>query len=498
MNFKKVMLIAAISSLGGLYGCSEGDESNINITSDNSGSGGGAGSPSTCPSWTTSRPVNDDGDNVCQLPNTILEDRTLTNDTVWYMADYVTVGDGNKMFMTDEGVFSDSSTVTAVVLTIEEGTQIRAAQDSQATLYITRGSQIDAEGTASNPIVFSSEDDDFSGAGEWGGLVLSGYAPHNNCDPSVPAWCNYDGEADAGIAGGELPDDSSGTLRYVVVAESGHEISNGDEINGISFLSVGSGTVVDHIQVNDTLDDGVEFYGGTVNIKNLIITGSLDDSIDWDEGYTGNLQFVIVKQVDATTGTAIEADTEGSTDFLSAPTLVNATFIGDGSKSYLHNLKASTAGFIHNSVMTGASGSMDDCVLLFGQGAIDNAAGTNVSGANPGATINTVYNNVIADCANFEISEPAGGDEADATASTNLVDGDSVIFTEDAMIDTNNYSSQAASASGLAVIDWAAFNAAHPESTADDAFLEDTDFAGAVNPDGSDLWFQGWIIEDSL
>ena len=92
------------------------------------------------------------------------------------------------------------------------------------------------------------------------------------------------------------PDDSSGVLNYVVVAEGGYEFSTGNEINGISLVGVGSGTEMDYIQVHGNSDDGIEFYGGNVNVKHGVFTNNNDDSVDWDEGYQGNLQYIIVKQ----------------------------------------------------------------------------------------------------------------------------------------------------------------------------------------------------------
>ena len=116
------------------------------------------------------------------------------------------------------------------------------------------------------------------------------------------------------------------------------------------MVGVGRGTTLEYIQVNSNTDDGVEFYGGTVNAKHLRLTDNLDDSVDWDEGYQGNIQFVIVKQNDAAGGNAIEADTEGTTDFLSKPIISHATFIGDGGKDTLVVFKKSSGGFIFNSI----------------------------------------------------------------------------------------------------------------------------------------------------
>ena len=506
MKTKKLLLTSAIVAvLGGLYGCSEGDDSTVNIEDNSTSTSGGSSSSSisqNCPSWASAKEMDAEGNDVCALPSTISESRTLTNDIVWYMEDRVTVGNGNGIMSPIEGVLESGADVLDVTLTIEAGTEVKAKSGTFANLLITRGSQIEAVGTADAPIVFSSDDDGYEGAGEWGGLIIHGYGLHNDADydcDAGPASCqNVDSEGESGFAGGSTADDSSGTLQYVVVTEGGYEFAPGNEINGVSFVAVGSGTTVDYLQVNSNADDGVEFYGGAVNAKHLVLTGNLDDSVDWDEGYTGNLQYVLVKQT-AAGGNTVEADTEGSTDFLSAPTIVNATFLGftgtDG-KPTLHVLKKSSAGFFHNAVMSGVDAdgvyqTIDNCVEIDGSGAQDNVDGTNNGGANPGLTINTVYNNVVANCTNFEV------DGSEAVQTTINDAGASTFTVVDAAIDAD-YASQAAAAAGLASIDWAAFNVAHPESTADASFLEDTDYAGAVDPAGNDDWFSAWIVEGSL
>jgi hypothetical protein len=104
-------------------------------------------------------------------------------------------------------------------------------------------------------------------------------------------------------------------MKYVVLAENGVAInSDGDEINALSLNAVGSGTEFDYIQIFETSDDGVEFYGGTANMKHLVVANANDDSVDWDEGYQGNLQYVLVKQHGDGSGEAFEMDTEGSLD----------------------------------------------------------------------------------------------------------------------------------------------------------------------------------------
>ena len=515
MELKKLVLATAMcSALGGLYGCSGDEKVNI-VIDDNSTVDDNSVTTTTTTTSTTGSSDNDGfyddadaiaasitaiagasektvvitnpetGDEVAvtavQLPNTILEDVTLDADVLYYMADRVTVGDGNGSMTETDGVLDLGSgataDVTSVTFTIEAGTQILAAKNTFANLLITRGSQIMAEGTAEAPIVFSSDDDDMDGSGEWGGIIIHGYGLHNECTYEATATaCNIDAEGESGLAGGHDNTDSSGVLNYVVVAEGGYEFAVGNEINGISFVGVGSGTEIDYVQVHNNADDGVEFYGGAVSAKHLVLTGNQDDSIDWDEGYVGNIQYALVVQSDATGGNAVEADTEGSTDFLSEPTIVNATLVTAGSKTTSIVLKASSGGYFHNTVITGASGTIGECVQLSGTGAQDNAS-----------TGSIVFNQIIADCTTFEI-------DADSAETTLLVDSGNAISINSvaASLDTN-WASTAAEASGVTAADVESYS-----SETNAAFFDDTTFIGAVNPDGSDLWYEGWIVEESL
>ena len=238
---------AIMAALVGLYGCTDGDDTNITIDAPTEiaevaqpGDTNG-GISQSCPTWSSAREQDPMGKDVCQLPSEILEDRTLTSDITWYMAGRVTVGNGNREMSVTEGTLENGSPVINATLTINPGTQIVARTGTFANLLITRGSKINAVGTASDPIVFSSDDDGFDGTGEWGGLIIHGYGLHNECltaDAGTVA-CNVDAEGESGFAGGYTADDDSGALSYVVVAEGGYEFAPGNEINGVSLVGVG-------------------------------------------------------------------------------------------------------------------------------------------------------------------------------------------------------------------------------------------------------------------
>jgi hypothetical protein len=175
-------------------------------------------------------------------------------------------------------------------LTISPGTIIRGDFATQGTLIITRGAKIIANGTSVNPIVFTSNKAPGSRLpGDWGGLILLGLAKNNQ--PGGIA--NIEGIPPITDTqfGGNFDNDNSGSLQYVRVEYAGIPLEPNKEINGITFGSVGSGTVVDYVQVSHSGDDSFEWFGGTVNCKHLIAYGGLDDDFDCDFGYRGKVQF---------------------------------------------------------------------------------------------------------------------------------------------------------------------------------------------------------------
>jgi hypothetical protein len=444
---------------------------------------GSVGNPSlpepSCPSGT-----DELEDGLCLLPPTVSSDLTLTAGVDYLMEGRVTVGNGNGQLETNgDGTLADGSSVRNVTLTIDPGVKVLGKTGTFANLVITRGSKLMAMGTQSAPIVFSSDDEGLDGSGEWGGLIMHGYAPHNECSEGG-SYCDIDSEGESGFAGGYDPNDSSGVLRYVVVAEGGYEFSTGNEINGISLVAVGSGTEMDYIQVHGNSDDGIEFYGGNVNVKHGVFTSNNDDSVDWDEGYQGNLQYIIVKQ-GASKGEAFEMDTEGSSEgFLSKPTLANVTIINDkvaNRATYSLNFKKRSGGFFHNTIVTVTDTSqtvVDTCINVDGSGS-EALAGTAL-----------VVNNWIQDCGQGEGMHGILSGFNVSFDTTTVVETDAAL---DALL-----SSQAPEAVGLDPLDWDLINGAYPESVADGTYLDSTDYIGAVNPDGSDLWWAGWTVPGSL
>ena len=175
-------------------------------------------------------------------------------------------------------------------LTILPGTIIRGDKLTQATLIVTRGAKIYANGTASNPVVFTSNEAPGTRLpGDWGGLVILGLAKNNqpggvaNIEGIVPTTDTQ--------FGGNFDNDNSGSLTYVRIEFAGIALEPNKEINGLTCGSVGSATVIDYVQVTSSGDDSFEWFGGTVNCKHLIAYRGLDDDFDTDYGYRGKIQF---------------------------------------------------------------------------------------------------------------------------------------------------------------------------------------------------------------
>ena len=236
-------------------------------------------------------------------------------------------------------------------------------------LVIERGCKLMADGAKDDgsldrPIVFTARaevdgDAEDSDRGLWGGLVINGYAPINDCPEGAEGGtdeCTKEGEANSGLFGGSDSNDDSGILRYVSVRFAGSNVDPENQLNGIAFQAVGDGTEVDYVQVHNNLDDGVEFFGGTVNAKHLVLTGNADDSLDWTDGWTGRIQYLYIEQTDSADN-AIEADNrEGNEGALprSNPTIVNMTVFGNPQENALR-LRRGTGLALRNSLVEGSA-----------------------------------------------------------------------------------------------------------------------------------------------
>jgi len=189
--------------------------------------------------------------------------------------------------------------VSGVTLTIQPGVIVKGREGSEANataLMIARGAQLRAEGTADSPIIFTSVSDNIipgeiaspnlapSINGLWGGLLILGRAPISDLN---------------GLYGGTDPNDNSGVIKYVSIRHGGANIGEGNEINGLTLGGVGSGTVIENIEIIANQDDGIEWFGGTVNVKNVVVLNTGDDAIDTDQSWGGTLDnFIIINPGD--------------------------------------------------------------------------------------------------------------------------------------------------------------------------------------------------------
>ncbi len=174
-------------------------------------------------------------------------------------------------------------------LNIPAGTTIKAKKGFSSYLLVLQGGKINVNGTADQPVVMTADDETGATSGYWGGLIINGKAP-------LPV--NADGTASTGSTeinsaykyGGTVPTDNSGSIKYLVIKYAGARSSADVEHNGLTLNAVGNGTVIENIYVYKSADDGVEFFGGTVNVTNLLVVSPDDDMFDFTQGYTGELK----------------------------------------------------------------------------------------------------------------------------------------------------------------------------------------------------------------
>jgi len=254
-----------------------------------------------------------------------------------------------------EGVFFGGDNKSNSTLRIQAGTKI--VGEPKSFLVMMRGSKIFAEGTQKKPIVFTSIKSSNRKRGEWGGLVLSGNAPINACKQGTPL-CEAVSE---GISveqvkfGGNDPQDNSGVLKYVRLEYTGYPIAQDNELNGLSLNAVGENTEIDFVQVHMSADDGIEVFGGNVNLKHIVLTNNDDDSLDWDFGWQGKVQYLVVSQADDSGDNGFEGDNLKSpmnAEPRSNPIMSNVTLLGGKNGGYGMLLRRGTSAQIQNSIVT--------------------------------------------------------------------------------------------------------------------------------------------------
>jgi hypothetical protein len=277
------------------------------------------------------------------LSGNITSTTTLTSDKEWVLKGYVYVTDGAKLI-------------------IQPGTTIKSDISEKGALCIERGAQIVAEGTAAKPIIFTSgRPVGERTPGDWGGIVILGRAKTNRTsEPTI--------EGGIGRAYGGTNDlDNSGILKYVRIEYAGIAAMPNSEINALTLGGVGSGTIIENVQTIYANDDAFEFFGGTVNAKNLYAYGTADDDYDFDFGYRGKVSFSVSKRdpqfVDnGDAGNGVECDNDGtgsSAEPFTHPILDGVILIGPNDAASLsnHNLamrwRRATQFEVYNSTIIG-------------------------------------------------------------------------------------------------------------------------------------------------
>jgi hypothetical protein len=432
--------------------------------------------------------ISCNGDNtVCTISGQIDQDYTLVNGVEWRLDGEVLVGQGNERVV-------DAADVQAiidagVILTVRPGVHVRAFDTG--SLLVTRGSKLMASGSAASPITFSSlNDDDFDGEGEWGGIIVQGFAPQYGQGGTGACFgdgtvCNVEGEGGTvvGNYGGNDPADNSGVMRYVRIAEGGKVAGPNNEINGLTLQGVGHGTTLEYIQVHGNLDDGIEWFGGTVNLRYAVLTNNDDDDVDFDEGYRGNIQHVIIRKSD-------KAAPTGSND----PRGIEANSSDD---EFVPETEAVLAN-----------------ILVLG-GSVNNNADAS-EGPQPGMRLRgaltvSIYNTAVRDfdvgCIRIDDADIDGDDTNDAFSSVTLVNvlGDCVSYYQkrEADSETNSGAASVTLDAAYALTSAGASVVAPGIPAVDNGSgfsFDDTDYVGAVEPGTSaaNAWWSGWIIEGSL
>lgn len=487
-----VLMLAACTNADVDDVVSPGDATPIVVTPVGGGGGGGATAPAAFAARSTA-PISaaDCPEGTIFIPgvNVVDESGASTSVTTSFcsltpegsdtITGTVNVGFSPDPILIQGTVFIGDGTEGSANVTFAEGQTFitRNVGGVVDLLVVSRGSELNAVGSDTNPIIFTSMPDfvddllpnGTGNTGDWGGLVINGFASLNECgvdngalpgvgDPN----CIQEGEGGSGVFGGNEDTDSSGNFQFIRVQHGGFQFTPDNELNSVALQGVGNGTIFQFIQVHDGADDGFEWFGGTVDASNLIVTGAGDDSFDWTDGWTGSAQFLLAVQ-NPGDDNGIEGDNETPFDAMprSNPQISNMTLIGggDGTSGEGILLRVGTDANIANAIVTNFSQGFE----------FDN-------GGDPGTVIPTVNSTIVA----------GNGD--------NLVDSEAIFAAGD-----NNVEGAGVTLDGVlpGPAEIAAVSVS-PE-TIDAAFDADADFVGAFSPTDPFTAFPvGWTVPGSI
>lgn len=405
---------------------------------------------------------------------------TLTSENTYVLDGYVFVEEG-------------------ATLIIEPGTIVKAKTspttgDFASALIITRGGKIMAEGTAQNPIIFTAEADNLNDAtdlgptdrGLWGGVILLGRATTNRTGDGQIEGIPTD-EPRAAF-GGDNDADNSGVMRYVSIRHGGAELGPGEEINGLTFGAVGSGTIIEHIEVFANDDDGFEWFGGTVDSKYLVAAFCRDDAFDYDEGWRGRNQYWFAVQSSDFAGRTGEHDGGPSScetcQPFAQPQIANATYIGPGITAFPQGdgdyqiiFRDNAGGHYWNSIFTEFNGA-------------DGGGGINIEDLADGEDSRSRLENGQLSLVSNLWWQFGDGNTIEAIAPQDFVAAH-LVAQNNSIIDPMLRGISRTTDNGLDPRPMSNSPAASGAATSDDAFFANTAFRGAFAP-GSSLWTDGW------
>ena len=400
--------------------------------------------------------------------------KTLSADTTWILDGFVFIEDGQT-------------------LTIEPGTMIQGKPgqaENASALVVKQGGMIDAEGTASQPIVFTGLGDTYDGSGYmtkvqglWGGLVVLGQATTNN---SIQKRIEGIPEEYEAYYGGDNDADNSGIIKYVSIRHGGTDIGSGNEINGLTLGGVGNGTTIEYVEIISNVDDGVEFFGGTPNLKHILVAYCGDDSYDYDEGFHGKGQFWVTIQSE-NSGDRLgehdggDGDDETATPY-ATPMIYNATYIGNGNGRVI-TFRDNAGGVYANSIFASQEKGIDVEFRNDKHNSLDQL----VTEGNL-----VLKNNLFVDVADgteaktLTVSDETGDGDVPGTAAADLL---------------SHFNNNSNAISGITTVGFndgdylliPASGEAGAGVAASDSWFDNVTYQGAFQPGGSN-WAEGWTL----
>lgn len=527
MELKTIFKVSALTSAMILAGCG-GDvnlqPTNIDNSVDNSVSTGGSTGTNPCASYSkdeTTYQGTYDGVNCTYASTFVGKTTPLTVDvTIPVLTNGVHIFQ-DSLFVGEDSADASQATAsgTGPKLTIAAGSTI-AFTESQDYVRIARGSQIIANGTASAPITFTSYSDAVEGSAAadavslWGGIMINGWGITNNCsdDQRTNNTCSVKSEGQESYYGGNNNEDNSGVLKYVVVKHSGFAVTEGDELNGVTFNAVGSGTTVDYLQVYNTYDDGLEFFGGAVDVSHFVGVNVLDDSLDFSDGYQGRIQYALIKHKSddgnrciegdnmsdsRVSSGAIEVDASWAATPITNPTVANMTCITSGNDGGTHGdsegivLRRGIQANIINSMITSPE-SGNECLelgdVIEGNAGDEFETATSTNANNGSLTITSTILACAEPVKDTGAERLVGGASQEnwfLAGANNLIIADTATAGSPTVLAGNATVTNLLDETGGAVVT--------PASTTGVTGITDTDYIGALEQGGTD-WTADWTV----